>query len=146
MGPAVIPVQSYILNPLSLDAPDLPLGYDLGRSSYSLLPSYRSGTVVRVGTEATVLLRGVVVDAEGDPVALQRGTLISISDPDWPVIELFTNRAGRFAASGLKPGRYRLQIFGTENKVVELIIPEQTSGLFEAGILSLPATMSTLQN
>ncbi|MBE9076001.1 fimbria/pilus outer membrane usher protein [Romeria aff. gracilis LEGE 07310] len=140
-GPAVLPIQPYTLTTLSLDAPDLPVGYDLGASSYTLLPSYRSGTVIAAGTEATVFIRGVLVGVEGHPVSLQRGVVESLSDPDWPDVELFTNRVGRFALFGFKPGSYSVRMIGLENGITEFVIPEQASGLYEVGTLRLPVAV-----
>lgn len=141
LGPAVVPIQPYTLTTLSLDAPDLPVGYDLGESSHTLLPSYRSGTVITAGTEATVFVRGVLVGANGNPVSLQRGVIESLSDPDWPDIELFTNRVGRFALFGFKPGRYAVRVFGLEGGVTEFEIPEQISGVYQVGTLRLPVAV-----
>ncbi|ASC71338.1 Outer membrane usher protein YehB [Halomicronema hongdechloris C2206] len=146
IGPAVVPIQPYSLTTLSLDAPDLPVGYDLGESSYTLLPSYRSGTVITAGTEATVFIRGVLVGANGNPVSLQRGVIESLSDPDWPDVELFTNRVGRFALFGFKPGRYAVRVFGLEGGVTEFVIPEQASGLHQVGTLKLPVAVDDLED
>ncbi len=61
LGPAVLPsLSSYQVRTLTIDAPDLPLGYELGPSEYTVWPTYRSGTVIRIGTGATVLLSGVL--------------------------------------------------------------------------------------
>ncbi|HSM81088.1 MAG TPA: fimbria/pilus outer membrane usher protein [Nodosilinea sp.] len=130
LGPAVVPLSPYNLTTLAVDAPDLPLGSDLGNSSYQLFPSYRSGTLIRVGSEATVLLRGVLVDSQGNPLALQHGRIVSLSDPAWPAVELITNRTGRFAAQGLKPGRYEVRLFGSDSPVTTFEIPPDTAGVY----------------
>ncbi|MEP1080330.1 fimbria/pilus outer membrane usher protein [Leptolyngbya sp. PL-A3] len=52
LGPAVVPISPYALTSLSVNAPSLPAGSDLGPNSYTLFPSYRSGTLIRVGSEA----------------------------------------------------------------------------------------------
>ncbi|PZU92063.1 MAG: fimbrial biogenesis outer membrane usher protein, partial [Leptolyngbya sp.] len=130
LGPAVVPLSPYNLTNLSVNAPDLPLGGDLGPDSYALFPTYRSGTVIRVGSEATVLLRGVLVDEQGNPLALQQGRIVSLSDPDWPDAEIITNRTGRFAAQGLKPGRYEIRLFGRPDPVTTFEIPPETTGVY----------------
>ncbi|MBE9111785.1 fimbrial biogenesis outer membrane usher protein, partial [Nodosilinea sp. LEGE 07298] len=133
LGPGVVPLSPYTLTTLAVDAPDLPLGSDLGDSSYQLFPTYRSGTLIRVGSEATVLLRGVLVDEQGNPLALQHGRIVSLSDPDWPAVELITNRTGRFAAQGLNPGRYEIRLFGREAPVSTFEIPADTTGVYTLG-------------
>jgi outer membrane usher protein len=130
LGPAVVPLSPYNLTNLSVNAPDLPLGSDLGPASYTLFPTYRSGTVIRVGSEATVFLRGVLLDEQGNPLALQQGRIVSLSDPDWPDAQLITNRTGRFAAQGLKPGRYEIRLFGRPGPVTTFEIPPETTGVY----------------
>ncbi|PSR19368.1 fimbrial biogenesis outer membrane usher protein [filamentous cyanobacterium CCP3] len=130
LGPAVVPLSPYNLTTLSVNAPDLPLGSDLGPASYALFPTYRSGTVIRVGSEATVFLRGVLVDEQGNPLALQQGRIVSLSDPNWPDAELITNRTGRFATEGLKPGRYEIRLFGRPDPVTTFEIPPETTGVY----------------
>ena len=137
LGAAVLPIQPYALTTIALDAPNLPAGYDLGEGSYTLFPTYRSGTLITTGTEATVFIRGVVQDASGTPFALQRGVIESLSDPNWPDVEIFTNRVGRFAALGLKPGRYRIRVFNAGDATTEFSIPEEISGIYEMDILRL---------
>ena len=137
LGAAVLPIQPYALTTVSLDAPDLPTGYDLGENSYTLFPTYRSGTLITAGTEATVFIRGVIQDNNGDPFSLQRGLIESVSDPDWPDVEIFTNRLGRFASLGLKPGRYIIRILGPKDVFAEFSIPEGTSGVYEISPLRL---------
>ena len=80
-----------------------------------------------------VLLRGVLVDEQGNPLALQHGRIVSLSDPDWPAVELITNRTGRFAAQGLKPGRYEIRLFGREAPVSTFEIPADTTGVYTLG-------------
>ncbi len=131
-GPAVIPdLQPYYLSTLQVAVPNLPVGYDAGPSQYTLLPSYRSGTLIEVGTEATVFLRGTLMDSSGNPIPLQAGEVVSLSDSDWPSVTLFTNRAGRFALSGFKPGRYELRR-GSQS-IYQFEIPEGQSGMYDLG-------------
>ncbi|AFZ12410.1 fimbrial biogenesis outer membrane usher protein [Crinalium epipsammum PCC 9333] len=140
LGPAVVPdLQPYQVSTINIDAPNLPLGYDLGPSIYHLLPSYRSGTVIRVGTDASVFLRGVLLDAKGEPVSVQAGEVISLSDPKWKPLTLFTNKAGKFALEGLKPGRYELRLFGNQENPIRFEIPSDKTGVYDIGILKFPS-------
>lgn len=141
LGPAVVPLSPYTFTTLSADAPGLPRGSELGGSSYGLFPTYRSGTLIRVGTDATVLLRGVLVNDQGSPLALQHGRITSLTDPEWPAVELFTNRTGRFAASGLKPGRYEIWMFGRDRPLVTVDIPTGTTGVYTPESLSEPSSI-----
>lgn len=136
LGPAVVPdLQPYRVSTLQLDAPELPLGYDLGRDIYHLLPTYKSGTLIQVGTDATIFVRGTLLNPSGQPIALQAGEVRSLSDSSWQPVNLFTNRVGRFALSGLKPGRYELQLYANPKTVIPFEIPEGKTGVVDLGTL-----------
>ena len=139
LGSAVVPdLSSYYVSSLRIDAPNLPLGYDLGREIYNLLPSYKSGTLISVGTEATVFLRGVLLDANGEPVALQAAEVRSLSDPNWQPVTLFTNKVGKFALEGFKPGRYELRINNNQQNVIRFEVPPKQTGIYDIGPLKIP--------
>lgn len=136
--PAVLlSLTPYILTSIQLKAPDLPVGLDLGKTSYTLLPTYKSGTLIRVGTDATVFLRGILQNRAGEPIALKTGQVVSLSDPNWKSIALITNKAGKFALLGLKPGKYKLQLYATSLLSIEFDIPTKTQGLYDIGVLQL---------
>jgi outer membrane usher protein len=66
VGAAVVPnLSSYVVSRLLLEVPDAPAGIETGNPVYYALPTYKSGTVIRVGTEATVYIRGVLTDEKG---------------------------------------------------------------------------------
>lgn len=137
-GPAVIPdLNAYLARNIVIDAPDLPPGYEIGSSVYTLLPAYKTGTVVRVGTGATVLYSGILQDADGMPVPLKFGEIIALADSDQPPIEFFTNRSGRFSIEGLRPGSYEMILFNDVPTSAHFTIPPDRSGIYDAGILRL---------
>jgi outer membrane usher protein len=139
LGFGVVPnLDPYNITRLLVDAPNLPVGMDLGERSILVLPTYRSGTVVRVGTDATVFLRGVLLNPNGEPVSLQSAQIVSLSDPNGKPVTFFTNRAGRFATSGLKPGRYEIRLFTNPPSVLQFEIPSNTRGIYDLGTLKLP--------
>jgi len=110
----------------------------LGPGEYTVWPTYKSGTVIRVGTGATVLLRGVLETADGAPVSLQAGEIASLTEPKMKAIEVFTNRKGKFMAEGLKPGAFELRLFADPQATVRLEIPKGKAGLYDIGSLKLP--------
>jgi outer membrane usher protein len=137
-GAGVIPdLQSYRVAKISIDAPDLPLGYDLGSSSYYLLPTYKSGTLIKIGSDATVFIRGILTDAQNNPISLKAIEAISLNDPDWQPVTFFTNRAGKFAAEGFKPGSYEGRILGENNWLFRFTIPQDRQGIYDLGTLLL---------
>ena len=48
----------------ALDVLDVPPSYDLGEDRPTVLPGYRTGTIVPIGTDATASLEGVLMPAE----------------------------------------------------------------------------------
>ena len=146
LGPAVLPdLNSYLVRNVTIDAPDLPPGYELGPGVQTVRPTYKSGTVIRVGTGATVLLGGVLETAAGAPVSLQAGEIVSLSEPQIPPVEVFTNRRGKFSVEGLKPGAYELHLFAAPTPTVRFEIPKGTAGLYDIGKLRL-ASAARLEN
>lgn len=139
LGAAVVPdLQSYQASTLRLDVPQLPVGYDLGATNYTVLPTYKSGTLIQVGTDATVFLRGVVIDTSGAPLALQTGEIVSLADSTWKPVTVFTNKAGKFALVGFKPGRYEIHLYANPKAVIPFEIPAGKTGVFDVGTLRSP--------
>jgi outer membrane usher protein len=135
-GPAVLPdLQPYYVSRVRLDAPEAPLGYDLGTDEYVIMPSYRSGTLIMAGTEASAFVRGVLVDEAGAPLGLQAGEVVSLSDADWVAQTLFTNRNGRFALLGFTPGRYEIRL--RDRAPLQFEIAPDQEGLIDLGTLQL---------
>ncbi|PZV18519.1 MAG: fimbrial biogenesis outer membrane usher protein [Leptolyngbya sp.] len=135
-GPAVLPdLQPYYVSRVRLDAPEAPLGYDLGTDEYVVMPSYRSGTLIMAGTEASAFVRGVLVDEAGAPLGLQAGEVVSLSDADWAAQPLFTNRIGRFALLGFTPGRYEIRL--RDRAPLQFEIAPDQEGLIDLGTLQI---------
>lgn len=138
-SPVAIPdLTPYYYRSFRIDASRLPPGFDAGESRYTVYPGYRSGTVVRLGSEANVMLDGTLVFRDGTPVALQAGSVRPLADPGALPQAFFTNRAGRFRIDKLKPGRYAMQLFRFPGAAVPLEIPEGAVGPTPIGVLVLP--------
>lgn len=140
-SPAVIPdLTPYYYRTFRVDASRLPPGFDAGESVYTLYPNYRSGTVVRLGSDANVLLDGTLQFQDGTPVALQAGSVRPVADPDALPQTFFTNRSGRFRIEKLKPGRYFMQLFRFPATPLSFDIPEHAAGPTAIGSLVLPVS------
>jgi outer membrane usher protein len=140
LGPAVLPeMPSYYPERVTIEAPDAPLGVDLGRQLYYVEPAYRSGTLLVAGTGATVIAQGTVVDASGQPMGLEPCTATLLDAAGASPIECFTNRAGRFRIPGLRPGRVRLVMTNYPEHPFTLVIPAGSVGLVEVGRLVVHA-------
>lgn len=136
MGTALQPsLSSYSERNLLVTAPDAPIGTDLGEGSFRLLPAYRSGYRLTVGSDYMVSVVGRLLGANGEPIALVAGSAVEEAHPEREAVPLFTNGAGRFGATGLAPGRWRITLSDADRTEYELIIPDGTDRAIAAGDL-----------
>ncbi|MDD2867698.1 fimbria/pilus outer membrane usher protein, partial [Neomegalonema sp.] len=133
-GPMVAPLSGdYRFSQVSLNLEDAPLGYDIGSGVYAVQGGARVGARTIVGSDAFYSARGVLQDAQGQPVALQYGRLASLDGS--AAFDVFTNSAGIFFASGLKPGAYDLELAGARARIE--ISPPTQGALIELGAVTL---------
>jgi outer membrane usher protein len=130
LGPALVSDMSpYSPARVPYDVSNLPVGYDLGAGAFDLQPAYKSGYTLTVGSDYTVTAFGTLVDDKGEPVTLLTGTAQEEGRKDGPTVTVFTNKAGKFGAQGLRPGRWLLDM-ATEPKTRYLLeIPKDAVGL-----------------
>jgi outer membrane usher protein len=138
-GAGVIPnLTPYKIRTVTVEAPDLPAGFDLGVSFFRAAPTYKSGLIVPVGRDAVVVMRGLLTLPDGEPMALEAGKVASIDDPDFEPVMFFTNRKGKFSVPGLKPGRYEVRMHSSPESPIRIDIPENTVGRYDVGGVRLP--------
>jgi outer membrane usher protein len=96
------------------------------------MSSYESGVNVQIGSGASVMAVGRFLLPDGTPLSLGAGKVTAKSDSG---IEetVFTNKTGRFAAQGLKPGTYHVLMRDPKMNqyTTELVIPEETVGYYK---------------
>jgi outer membrane usher protein len=139
LGPALATeLSGYSSRSIYYSVNDLPPGYDLGSGQFVLRPPLNAGYRLTVGTDASYSLIGQVRRAvSGDGLAYVGGALYSLDDPQREPIAAFTNRNGRLVATGLRPGRYRLEL-GTEPRLVrEITISAGSEQLVDIGIIEV---------
>lgn len=125
LGTAVHPsLSSYSERNLLVTAPDAPLGANLGEGSFRLLPPYRGGYRLTVGSDYTISVVGRLVDASGAPITLVAGSAAESKHPEREPVALFTNAAGRFGVAGLAPGRWRITLTDAGRTSYDLVIPD----------------------
>ncbi|WP_254291529.1 fimbrial biogenesis outer membrane usher protein [Sphingomonas tagetis] len=122
-------ISSYAERTITVDAPNAPAGADLGQGSFRLLPPYRSGYKLEVGSDYFVTAIGRLLDVDGEPVSLVTGTATELSKPERTPVTVFTTRDGRFAAAGLAPGRWRIEMLDAKKSTFIITIPADTKGL-----------------
>lgn len=126
-------LSSYSDRTVTVDAPTAKAGTDLGQGSFRLFPPYRSGYRLEVGSAYSVTAIGRMLDADGEPVALITGTASEVARPERAPTTVFTNRDGRFGASGLAPGKWRLEMLDAKKSKFEFTIPEDAEGIVRLG-------------
>ncbi|WP_207476686.1 fimbria/pilus outer membrane usher protein [Arenibaculum pallidiluteum] len=137
LGPAVVPnLSAYRMREVLVDVPETPAGYDLGEDRPTLMPGYRSGILLPVGTDAVASATGILRGADGTPVALQSGRFVPEASGD-PIV-FFTNRGGRFLVEGLRPGRWTLVL--QDGRAARVEIPPGSEGRLDLGIIQ-PGTV-----
>ncbi len=132
-------LASYSTSQLPVQVDGAPEGYDLGSGLFELRPNYKSGYVLQVGSDYSVTAIGTLED-QGKPLALLSGLAKETGGSEPRKVAIFTNSEGRFAADGLKPGLWRLELLSEPPVCFALSIPGGTAGLFNAGKLGQRCT------
>jgi outer membrane usher protein len=134
LGPALAPAgNSYTASELRLDADNLPAGYDLGEAQYVVKPAPAAGYKITIGSDASRVIIGTAVGDNGAPISLQGGTLRLLGDAKFAPVLVFTNRAGRIAGNGLKPGHYALTLGDDDQFHATVDVPAKANGVVMLG-------------
>lgn len=135
LGPALYgQVSAYSPRTVIYDAAEAPPGFDVGQGALRLMPPYRAGYLVTVGSDYGLTAIGRLLNRDGEPVTLIAGVAIE-QGGEGRRVEIFTNRQGAFGASGLKAGRWRVEMPGEPPLAYDLIVPESPDGIVRAGDL-----------
>lgn len=137
-GPAVDPnLAAYIRRTMTYDVPEAPIGYDLGTASAKMKPPYRGGYLITAGSDYSVTTLGVLLGQNGEPVNLLAGKATELGVDDPKTLTIFTNRTGRFGASGMRPGRWRIDMPTEPPTSVVIEIPADSLGVVRLGEIRL---------
>lgn len=131
----VTDLPAYTSTSLPVDVADLPVGYSLGAGAFDVLPPYRAGYALEVGSDNSVSVFGTLLDNDHAPVALLAGVAYPNNDTKRQV-SVLTNAVGRFSAEGLSPGAWTIEMpAGNGVAHYALDVPKGTEGLLRAGVL-----------
>jgi outer membrane usher protein len=131
LGPALVPLSSYGHQSLPFEVPKAPAGYDLGAGNFAVYPWLDSGRVFVVGSEFNVTAIGTLLDERGRPMPLLIGVARRLNDPKSPAVQVFTNRTGRFGATGLAPGTWRVSF--ADGHYYDIVITKAQGSLADLG-------------
>jgi outer membrane usher protein len=138
LGPAVhVELSNYSRRSVSYSVDDLPLGYDLGTGEFTIRPPLNAGYSLVVGSGASFSLIGRALTKSGAPVPFVSGEIFSIDRPSDAPVLTFTNRNGRIAATGLRPGKYRLKLNSTPEAVREFTVEDGRDPLIDIGTIEV---------
>ena len=138
LGPAVVPaLAAFAERQISFDVPDAPPGYDLGAGNIRVLPPLHAGYLAVVGSDYSVTVVGKMLDRDGVALGFISGRATEISQSDRAPITLFTNREGRFGATGLRAGQWRIEMGSEPTSVYLLTVPQDVVGVYQAGTLQV---------
>lgn len=131
LGPALSSrLSSYNRQTIAYDLVGGNAGIDIGTGVETVLPPYRSGYRLTVGSGATVTAYGFLNLPSGR-AKLQGGTVSSTDDAEFEAQPFFTNSVGRFAVMGLRPGfTYQVRLFG-ESGAFTIDVPENSESLLQ---------------
>jgi outer membrane usher protein len=78
-----------------------------------------------------------MVGADGVPISLLAGKAIEVGVANARTLTIFTNRTGRFGVSGMRKGRWRIEMPTEPPTVVEIEIPDEALGVVRLGEIKL---------
>jgi outer membrane usher protein len=124
---------NYLLNRMVLNIENLPLDVVLQQLKFDLLPTYRSGFYIEVGSEERYFARGQLYDKHRQPIALVMGTIQSLQFPEQEPLVFFTNRQGMFELEGVKIGQYELMLEYPKPIKTNIIIKKTDAKVIDLG-------------
>jgi len=140
LGPAVLPdAVPYMYRQVRVDVRNVPVHYDIGQDQFTVQPSYKSGTLIDIGSNANIYADGYLLLPGGEPAAMAAG-IITSSNKEFGDQEFFTNAKGRFRITSLQPGDYTLVLSAFPKQPVYFKIDRNAPpGAFRVGNLTLAA-------
>jgi outer membrane usher protein len=130
LGPAVVPdLSAYSERDIYIEPVGMPVGYDIGSGAYRFEAPYRGGYRIVVGSDYWMTASGKLLRADGQPLTYVAGDAQDLGDAARAPVTFFTSSDGRYAVSGVKPGRWRLMMATVPPTVYEIEVAAAADGL-----------------
>jgi outer membrane usher protein len=101
--------RSHQDNQITFNAPNAPIGYDIGSGVETYKPGTMTTHILKVGSDASRTVIGELQLPDQSAVSYIRGRVI---DEQGEEHSFFTNKGGRFVIEGIAYGLYHIQIDG----------------------------------
>jgi outer membrane usher protein len=137
-NPAVLLLQSpYQLQKVQISPVNSSVASVNEKMSFNLFPQYKSGFLLKLGTDVTVLVIGTLLDHNRNPLGYQSITVTLKSDTTSEPIRTFTNQAGKFQFMGEAGEAYEIRLEGstTDENPITVIIPKDNNDFYRVGEL-----------
>ncbi|MFT6919291.1 MAG: outer membrane usher protein [Cognaticolwellia sp.] len=137
LGPMLIPdLAAYNEQILNFEVDNLPVGYDLGAGVFMLSPGYSQGYSLQIGSDAAITVIGTLVDNQSkDPISLTSAKALLVNKEQNEPLIFFTNRAGRFAITGIRPGTYEIELNTEKLRRFKIIVKDDSDALLRLGTI-----------
>jgi outer membrane usher protein len=134
-GPAVLPIHSpYHLQKIKISPLNSSVSSVNDKFDFSLYPQYKSGFLINVGTDITVLVIGILLDKSGNPLGYQSINIVSKDDKNFESINTFTNQAGKFQFMGTAGQTYEMRLESSStNQPILITIPKDKNDFYRVG-------------
>jgi len=135
LGPAVLPqLTAYYPTHVTVEPRRPAADFDPQDGDILMLPTYHSGTLIRLGHPATLDATVKLTWSDGRPVSCQDGRLTAENGTS---VEFISNRQGMAYFSGLSAGKYRAVISGYPEAGFTVIIPNTSARQIALGEIKL---------
>jgi hypothetical protein len=124
-----------VIQIVSIDNSGVIVTYDSARQRIVLdiPPGDRLAALDAPASGRVVTAFGRLVDAGGAPISLEAGRAVAEAQPRAAPVPVFTTRDGRFAASGLRPGRWRIELASAPGAIFEIDVPKDGGAFLRLG-------------
>jgi outer membrane usher protein FimD/PapC len=130
---AVIHLDDYERQRITVDEIALPFGYDPEKTEFETKSGFHHGFSFDVGGEPGTIVDGILVDVDGKPLGFKGGQWVSTTNKD-KAIAFFSNKSGRFRIPSVVAGSYRLELHDyPKMEPVEVKILTKENGIQDLG-------------
>jgi outer membrane usher protein len=99
--------------------------FDLDKSQFTLLPTYKSGHLIKLRVISEMYVSGKIEISKGKPLALKAGEFCKTASPQEDCLLFFTNENGEFDLEGAEPGDYSVKVYEFKGDLWKVDIPDK---------------------